>query len=236
MFCADCGTKLEAPQPDAAAVAQAQAAPAPAVAPDAAVCPGCGAAVTPGDEFCPACGALLKGKPQVAVPAPTADAGECPACGAATKAGDTFCEFCGAALVTGEGIAVSAAAVDAAQQSIIQPAGAPIQAGVGPVLVVVGSGIEIPLPTDRDTIVGREDPYSGIFPDVDLTPHGGVDGGVSRRHLRIVATGGQYTIEDLNSTNFTLLNRKQVRPGVPVALANGDEITAGRVKLIFKVR
>jgi len=246
MFCADCGARLEAPQPEAAAVA-ATPAPAALASSDAPVCAACGASISPDDEFCQACGAVLKAQaaqPVAAAPAlatpvpavPTTAAGECPACGAATKAGDTFCEYCGAALVTAEGTAVSTAAAAAVQQAVVPPAAQPTQAGVGPFLVVVGSGVEIPLPTDRDVIVGREDPYSGVFPDVDLTPHGGVEGGVSRRHLRIRFAGSSYTLEDLNSTNYTLLNRQRVQPGVPAPLANGDEIAAGRVKLIFKVR
>ena len=84
--------------------------------------------------------------------------------------------------------------------------------------------------------MGREDPTSGVFPDIDLAPHGGVEGGVSRRHFKIAYTGGQYVVEDLNSTNYTMINRQRVQPGQPVALHDGDEVRAGRVRLTFKVR
>jgi len=87
----------------------------------------------------------------------------------------------------------------------------------------------------KEALVGREDPYSGVFPDIDLTPHGGEEGGVSRRHFKITLTGGQYMVEDLNSTNFTILNRQRLQPGVPMVLADGDEIRAGRVRLVFRV-
>jgi len=102
-------------------------------------------------------------------------------------------------------------------------------------LIVSSTGIEISLPPGSSTLVGREDPVGGVFPDVDLTPHGGEEGGVSRRHFRITLAGGQYAIEDLNSTNFTLLNRQRLQAGVSTTLADGDEIRAGRVRLIFRV-
>jgi pSer/pThr/pTyr-binding forkhead associated (FHA) protein len=101
-------------------------------------------------------------------------------------------------------------------------------------MVVADSGIEIPLSAGQETVVGREDPVSGIFPDIDLTPHNGEEGGVSRRHCRIRRVGAGYTIEDLNSTNFTLLNQQRLEPGRPTALSDGDEVRVGRVRLIFK--
>jgi len=85
-----------------------------------------------------------------------------------------------------------------------------------------------------EALVGREDPLSNTFPDVDLTPHGGEEGGVSRRHFKITLGEGQYAIQDLNSTNSTWLNRTRLQPGLPVVLRDGDEIRAGRVRLVFR--
>jgi hypothetical protein len=157
---------------------------------------------------------------------------ECPACGAEVKPGDAFCEYCGAALVEAEASAPQAAPA-AAQPQPNAPA-QPTQAAAGPRLVVTESGVEIPLPNAQETVAGREDPYSGIFPDIDLTPHGGEQAGVSRRHFRISYSDGRYQIEDLNSTNFTLVNRQRLEPGKPMPLSSGDEIRAGRLKLIFR--
>ena len=87
----------------------------------------------------------------------------------------------------------------------------------------------------KDTIlIGREDAVSNIFPDVDLTPNGGEEGGVSRMHARIFADNGQYMIEDENSTNFTFVNRQRLAPKTPTPLHDNDEIKLGRVLLRFK--
>lgn len=249
MFCSECGTPLAAPEPEPVGAAEVvEPAPVQAPAGGPRVCPACGATIAEDDTFCYACGAELAmaaapaataetvvpvepatpAEPAPAVqpaPAPAAPAteAECPACGAKVSPGDTFCEFCGAALVAPQETVAPAA-----------PALAPAAPAPAARLVVANSGVEIPLSSGDETVVGREDPYSGIFPDIDLTPHGGEEGGVSRRHCRIKLAGGQYTIEDLNSTNFTMLNRQRLQPGVPMTIADGDEIRAGRVKLIFK--
>jgi len=257
MFCSECGTRLAAPQPEPAAIAERPSGVA-AVAPN--TCPDCGAQLAPSDEFCYACGTDLRQRateaaaaPLVA-PAPTpAEVGapslpyspvplECPACGAEVLPGDAFCEFCGAALTSGAVSPETSTPVAATAQPAATPAEAPAPAPETPPLVspsrprlvIPESGVELPLASGSETLVGREDPYSSVFPDIDLTPHGGEQGGVSRRHFKITLSAGQYLIEDLNSTNSTMLNHRRLQPGVRVALSDGDEIRAGRVRLIFR--
>ena len=65
-------------------------------------------------------------------------------------------------------------------------------------------------------VIGREDPFSEVFPDLDLTDFGGADGGVSRKHAVIHRAGDSgYTIEDMGSTNGTYVNKKRVQPHAP---------------------
>ena len=100
--------------------------------------------------------------------------------------------------------------------------------------MVVASGAEIPLPESEEIFVGREDPVSGVYPDVDLTPHGGEEGGVSRRHARLYVEGGNYLVEDLDSTNFTFVNKQKLTPKTGQPLSDGDELRVGRVALVFR--
>jgi hypothetical protein len=157
-------------------------------------------------------------------PAP-AEVRACPACGAEVEPGDAFCSACGFAL---KAVPEPALAEEA-------PAPAPVPpSSTGPRLVVVASGAEIPLAAGPEILIGREDPVSGVYPDVDLTPHGGEDGGVSRRHARILVEGGQYFIEDLDSTNFTFVNKTKIAPKTRQSLNDGDEIRCGRVALVLR--
>jgi pSer/pThr/pTyr-binding forkhead associated (FHA) protein len=101
-------------------------------------------------------------------------------------------------------------------------------------LLVSASKAEILLDMDRDEwLVGRSDPLRGIFPEVDLGPHGGDKSGVSRRHAKLVTQAGGRWILDLNSTNFTILNGDQLRPGELYPLQHGDEIRFGLLALVF---
>lgn len=53
---------------------------------------------------------------------------------------------------------------------------------------------------------------------------------VSRRHAIIVRTGDQFIIEDLGSTNGTIVNQEQISRH---ALAPGDAVTLGRFEFVF---
>ncbi len=88
----------------------------------------------------------------------------------------------------------------------------------------------------QEIIIGREDPFSDLFPDIDLEPYGGQDAGVSRRHVRISLSRGQVMIEDLNTMNGTLLNKQRLNPGQIEPLNNGDEISLGKIVLIYYVQ
>ncbi|NJL05418.1 MAG: FHA domain-containing protein [Chloroflexaceae bacterium] len=86
------------------------------------------------------------------------------------------------------------------------------------------------LPIDKaEIIVGREDPVSDIYPEVDLTPFGGETGGVSRQHARMNYTDGQWSVTDLSSTNFTKVNGKRLEPNTPEPLQDRAEIHFGRI-------
>jgi hypothetical protein len=156
-----------------------------------------------------------------AAPPPVEAPSACPACGAEIEAGDAFCSSCGAAI----------AAAPAPAEELPTPPPPP----AGPRLVVAASGAEIPLPTAEQISIGREDPVSGVFPDVDLTPHGGEEGGVSRMHAHLVVEGDSYFLEDLDSTNFTFVNKQKLTPKMRQPLNDGDEIRCGRVALVLRI-
>jgi len=101
-------------------------------------------------------------------------------------------------------------------------------------LVMIATGAELPLPDQEEIMVGREDPSSGIFPDIDLTPYGGEDGGVSRRHARLLHVGDDFFVEDLQSTNYTKLDGQRLPAHVRERLEDGARLDFGRVATIFR--
>jgi DNA-binding winged helix-turn-helix (wHTH) protein len=56
---------------------------------------------------------------------------------------------------------------------------------------------------------------------------------VSRRHARILVSGGRATIEDLGSKNGTYLQGRRLTE--PCVLADGDDIRTGHVRMKFRV-
>ncbi len=112
---------------------------------------------------------------------------------------------------------------------------APVAATASAPHLVMDEGKDLLLPTDKpEIIVGREDPISGIFPEIDLTPYGGETGGVSRQHARLNYSAGQWTVTDLNSTNYTRVDGAKLEPNVATPLNDGARLQFGRVAMTFK--
>jgi len=76
---------------------------------------------------------------------------------------------------------------------------------------------------EGENLIGRAE-EAAVRIDVD---------GVSRRHARIVADGGRFTLEDLGSKNGTWL--REQRLAAPAALEDGDAFRLGRTMLVFSV-
>ena len=165
----------------------------------------------------------------------------CPSCGAANPAGEAFCSNCGVSLLGAPApVEATVPALPGAQgapapQSIEPPVAAPASQGALQArLIVEADNQEFDLSGKDNITIGREDAVSNMYPDVDLTPHGGEEGGVSRLHARIFVENGQYMLEDENSTNFTFLNRQRLAGKTPTPLNDNDEVRLGRVLLRFK--
>ena len=92
--------------------------------------------------------------------------------------------------------------------------------GIRHVLVVDGPGTRHELTTGRN-VIGR-----GTEADIRLP-----DTGVSRKHVDVVLDGGTATVEDLGSTNGTLVNGRRVSR---LALADGDVIRIGHSVLVYR--
>jgi len=113
------------------------------------------------------------------------------------------------------------------------PTRVPVHPAAGARLAVPGTGAAFDLSGKTEFIVGREDAVSQSFPDVDLAPYDGEDAGVSRLHAKLVLSGTQWMIEDLDSTNYTYVNNQKLRPDTPRPLKDGDQLRLGRFALSF---
>jgi len=106
-------------------------------------------------------------------------------------------------------------------------------AGTGTRLEVEGEGAVFPV-AGNETLVGRFDPVTELMPDVDLTQ---VDlkRSVSRRHARLVRTNDGFVLtEEVGALNGTFVNGTKLVTGRAHPVADGDKISFGMVKLVFK--
>lgn len=101
-------------------------------------------------------------------------------------------------------------------------------------LVHSRSGMEFPLSAGPETTIGRLDPVTNIYPDIDLSP---VDGqrSISRRHAKIYRRGDRFFVaEDLGTMNGTFVNDRRLETGVPLEVQDGDDVRIGLVDLVFR--
>ena len=146
----------------------------------------------------------------------------CPECSTENLEGMFFCENCGAELSESE----SSTPLHSEEDEYLVPLGGPTLK-----LTLSNTGQEILLPEKDEIIIGREDPVSAIFPDIDTTTYGGEEDGVSRKHVKIFRQGDDYFVEDLHSVNSTFINKTKIEPLTPFKLSDGDELMLGRLKL-----
>jgi hypothetical protein len=72
--------------------------------------------------------------------------------------------------------------------------------------------------------------------EIDLTPYGAMDRGVSRVHSQLHLEEGKVYITDLGSTNGTYISGTRLEPNTPTVLRKGDELLLGRlaVQVLFR--
>lgn len=156
---------------------------------------------------------------QIATPAyhpPVVPAGPAPSgyvycghCGQQIVADDLYCAFCG-------------------QRQ-------PLATTTAKLVVVRTGEIERTYDIVKDEVlIGRTDPNTGIFPEVDLTVYD-PETKVSRRHARLYRSGGQFVLEDAGSANGTVVNGYRLAPNQPRPLHDGDDLVLGETRMKFSL-
>ena len=95
---------------------------------------------------------------------------------------------------------------------------------------------EVEIPLHKTISLGRLDPASDVFPEIDLTSDGDLAKSVSRRHAGIFIQGGAIVVEDLASINGTFINGQRLAPYLSEALSDGDILQLGRLLIEVKIQ
>jgi eukaryotic-like serine/threonine-protein kinase len=144
----------------------------------------------------------------------------CGFCGGRIAADDVFCAHCGSRQPL--------AGTDSSPRLPARPTAKLIVAGT--------TELDASFNLQKDSnLVGRTDPLSNIFPEIDLSRFD-PNTKVSRRHARIWREGAAFLVEDLGSVNGTVINDIiHLEPRQPRALDSGDRIKLGETTLHFLV-
>ncbi len=83
------------------------------------------------------------------------------------------------------------------------------------------------------TLIGRQDPVTGITPDIDLTDED-VKRSVSRRHAKLIHSNGTfYLAEEVGTLNGTYVNGKRIPTGILTPIKSGAQVGFGMLRLKF---
>ena len=159
----------------------------------------------------------------------------CPNCQHKEMSGSVYCSKCGAQLID---ITVATHKIHTAEarevaqsdtKSTLPPPPAHLQSWIS--LNMIESGQILPLADRNEFSLGRSAEGQPIVPDVDLSPYSAYANGVSRLHAVLKLIQEHIVIMDLGSSNGTYLNGNRLSPYVENAIAHGDVISLGKLKI-----
>ena len=157
----------------------------------------------------------------------------CPYCSHQNREGTLFCEECGQSLYAEtSGTTVSTEQLEDVPEELATKASwgtARFDRAASIIVHVRDAPGPIVFQPRLETVLGRLDPASGTVPDLDLTPYGALEKGVSRVHAAIRRGEDTLTLVDLGSVNGTHLNGQRLIPNQPRVLRDGDEIRLGKL-------
>lgn len=89
-------------------------------------------------------------------------------------------------------------------------------------------------PLIQQAVLGRSDPLTRWYPDIDLAQYRAHEKGVSRQHAALRLAEHEMQVMDLGGVNGTYLNGKRLTPYQRYAVHEGDELMLG--KLVLRVQ
>jgi pSer/pThr/pTyr-binding forkhead associated (FHA) protein len=159
----------------------------------------------------------------------------CRNCNQSNLDGALFCADCGSALTAAEDPTTQSTSGAGIGRKAESAAEAPHR--VAPLqdnwvtLHLLDTGEMLPLAERNEFTLGRGSDTQPIMPDIDLSPYRAYASGVSRLHAVIRRGISQIVLTDLESANGTFVNGKRIKPNEEQALAHGDVIALGKLKI-----
>jgi hypothetical protein len=156
----------------------------------------------------------------------------CPACRHLEMAGTIFCSECGALVISrpeeySQSIGQSGGMPERVRGEGLSQTRPPTISPVSKAVKILSTGQVLPLTGKQEFTLGRAGCSQPILPDIDLTPYGGYQNGVSRLHALVKIKDKIVWVIDLGSANGTRVNGLAITAHEPVRIQIGDVITLG---------
>ena len=161
---------------------------------------------------------------------------KCPYCEHEMLEGALFCEECGLSLWGDLGEEASTRRLEEESDEFSVKSGwgtATFQERNQVIIHIRETQEPVTIHPGDEFLIGRHDSASGVSPNLDMTPYGALDKGVSRIHAALRRGEDVLSIVDLDSANGTFLNGQRLAAHQPRLLRDGDEIRLG--KLVFHI-
>lgn len=171
----------------------------------------------------------------------------CPNCQHENMAGAAFCADCGAMLLSTEALTTQKIFTDSSGAAELERPPAPRPPAPAPrpapparpvpgadnwiTLHLMDSGEMLPLSERNEFTLGRVSEGQPVMPDIDLGPFQAYTHGVSRLHAVIRRGVDDVMLSDLESANGTFVNGQRIPANEERALAHGDVISLGGLKI-----
>lgn len=158
----------------------------------------------------------------------------CPMCGKENHPGSLLCAHCGR-MLTGV-IYTRKLSLPTEPSKPAEPAVTnDLVSGTRPITFEIDDQ-RLSMPIEESIIFGRQSDFpEDPQPDIDLTPFGAHEKGVSRRHLRIKRKDSRLYATDIGSSNGSWLNGHRLTVYGEYPIRNSDELRLGllRIKVRF---
>ncbi len=155
----------------------------------------------------------------------------CDHCGTQNRVGTLFCDDCGVNLID-HGYTEPITLPARKMKTISQPLNDLMMAIPEdmPISLYI-RGWQDPLVIERwnRATLGRLDSNSARKPDLDLSPFGAREKGVSRIHAMFERKNKVPAVIDMNSRNGVYINGERIKPGMPFLIHDGDELHLGEL-------
>jgi pSer/pThr/pTyr-binding forkhead associated (FHA) protein len=104
------------------------------------------------------------------------------------------------------------------------------------ILLIRGMIERLVMENNKTYTLGRFDMGVKGDTEIDLTPYGAMDRGVSRHHALLHVADNHLYLTDLQSTNGTYVAGERLEPDTPTILHKGNEILLGRLAIQIMFR